>query len=91
MINMKLTEKIHILKIDFEIAINPEKKIPRFVNVLIILGEKITVIDTGVKGSEKSIFAYIQAQSREITEIDRIILSHSHPDHIGSAARIPPS
>ena len=85
---MKLTDKIHLLQIDFEIAISPEKKIPRFVNVLIILGDKITLIDTGVKGSEKSIFDYIQGQNREIAEIDRIIISHSHPDHIGSAAKI---
>lgn len=85
---MKLTDKIHLLQIDFEIALSPEKKIPRFVNVLFVFGDKITLIDTGVKGSERSIFDYIQGQNREIAEIDRIILSHSHPDHIGSAAKI---
>ena len=85
---MKLTDKIHLLQIDFEIALSPEKKIPRFVNVLFVFGDKITLIDTGVKGSERSIFDYIQGQNREVAEIDRIILSHSHPDHIGSAAKI---
>lgn len=85
---MKLTEKIHLLQIDFEIAISPEKKLPRFVNVLIILGEKITLIDTGVKGSEQKIFDYIRSCNRNISEIETVILSHSHPDHIGSAATI---
>ncbi len=85
---MKLTEKIHLLQIDFEIAISPDKKIPRFVNVLLIFGNKITLIDTGVKGSEKIISDYIRQNNRDFSEIDTIFLSHSHPDHIGSAALI---
>jgi glyoxylase-like metal-dependent hydrolase (beta-lactamase superfamily II) len=85
---MKLTDKIHLLKIDFEITLGPGKKLPRFVNVILVLGDKITLIDTGVKGSEKCIFEYIQKQNRAYSEIDAIILSHSHPDHIGSAAKI---
>jgi hypothetical protein len=30
---MKLTDKLHLLEIDFEITLNPGKKLPRFVNV----------------------------------------------------------
>ncbi len=85
---MKITDTVHLLKIDFEIAISPSKKIPRFVNVIIVFGDKITLIDSGVKGSENKIFDYISKQGREITDVERIILSHSHPDHIGSAAKI---
>jgi len=83
---MKLTDKIHLLQIDFEITLSPDKKIPRFVNVILVLGDKITLIDTGVKGSEKIIFDYLKTQNRDFSEIEAIILSHSHPDHIGSAA-----
>jgi hydroxyacylglutathione hydrolase len=85
---MKLTDKIHLLKINFEITLSPEKKLPRFVNVILIFGNKITLIDTGVKGSERAIFDYIKQNKRDFSEIDKIILSHSHPDHIGSAAKI---
>jgi len=85
---MKLTEKIHLLKIDFDITFSPEKKLPRFVNVLIIFGDKITLVDTGVKGSEGRICSYIEENGRDSSEIETVILSHSHPDHIGSAATI---
>ncbi len=85
---MKLTEKIHLLRIDFEIALGLGKKLERFVNVIIIFGDKITLIDSGVKGSEEKIRQYIEQQGRDFSEIDTLILSHSHPDHIGSAARI---
>jgi hydroxyacylglutathione hydrolase len=85
---MKLTEKIHLLQIDFEIVLSPEKKLPRFVNVIIIFSDDIILIDTGVKGSEKIISEYFRLNNRDINEISTIILSHSHPDHIGSAAKI---
>jgi len=85
---MKLTDNIHLLRIDFDIQLTPEKKIPRFVNVLIIFSDTITLVDTGVKGSEKQIFNYLREQNRDSSEISTIILSHSHPDHIGSAAKI---
>ncbi len=85
---MKLTDSIHLLKIDFAIPVSPEKKISRFVNVILIFSDKITIIDTGIKGSEKNIFDYIRSQNRNYREIDSIFLSHSHPDHIGSAADI---
>ena len=85
---MKLTEKIHLLRLEFEISLSLEQKLPRFVNAIIIFGDRITQIDTGVKGSEEKIFAYIEQNNRKITDIKTIILSHSHPDHIGSAAII---
>lgn len=85
---MKLTNKIHLLQIDFEITLSPEKKVKRFVNVILIMGDKITLIDSGVKGSKDKIFDYIRQNGRKFSEIDTIILSHSHPDHIGGAAEI---
>ncbi len=85
---MKLTEKIHLLRIDFEITLNTGKKLDRFVNAIIIFGDKITLIDTGVKGSEEKIIAYIEQYNRNLSDIKTVILSHSHPDHIGSAYKI---
>ncbi len=85
---MKLTNKIHILRHDFEINLGRNQKVPRFVNSMVIFGKKITLVDTGIKGCEANIFNYIKTSGRDISDIDTIILSHSHPDHIGSAAMI---
>ena len=85
---MKITDKIHELKIPFNIPIGPGQLIPRFVNVLLIFEERITLVDTGVKGSEEEIFSYIEQNHRDRHDIASVILSHSHPDHIGSASRI---
>jgi glyoxylase-like metal-dependent hydrolase (beta-lactamase superfamily II) len=85
---MNITDNIHQLRIDFNIQLAPDKILPRFVNVIILFGEKITLIDTGVKGSETILFNYIRENGYSIADIGTVILSHSHPDHIGSAARI---
>jgi hydroxyacylglutathione hydrolase len=84
---MKLTEKIHLLKLDFEINLKGQK-LNRFVNCIIIFGKKITLIDSGVKGSAPKIFDYIKECGRDFEDIETVILSHSHPDHMGSAAEI---
>jgi glyoxylase-like metal-dependent hydrolase (beta-lactamase superfamily II) len=85
---MQVTEHIHALKIPFKIPVSPEKQIDRVVYSFIIFGVTITLIDSGVAGSESLIFDYIQEIGRTPQEISTLILSHSHPDHIGAAKTI---
>lgn len=85
---MQLTPQLHLLKHGFEISLTPTQKIQRFVYSLIIFGETITLVDSGVKGCDKTISEYIEKQGRSVNEISLLILSHSHPDHIGSAQRL---
>lgn len=85
---MILTPKIHLLKHAFDIHFPNGKKIPRDVYSIILFGAEITLVDCGVKNSYHQIFEYIVQQGRQPHEIKRLILSHSHPDHMGSAAKI---
>ncbi|MFA7675084.1 MAG: MBL fold metallo-hydrolase [Endomicrobiia bacterium] len=85
---MKITEHIHALKIPFKVRVCPEIEVDRFVYVYVICGEKIWLIDTGVAGSAKIIFDYIESIGRSPKEIESIFLTHCHPDHIGSAKSI---
>ena len=56
---MEITERIHLVKIDFEVQITPDRKLPRFVNSIIVFGDFITVIDSGVYTSYKAIKLYM--------------------------------
>ena len=85
---MLVTDNIHLLKHEFFIPVSPDKKIPRFVYSYIIFGDEICLIDSGVDGSHTKIFNYIEKQGKDIKDITKLVLSHSHPDHIGSAAII---
>ncbi len=85
---MQITEHIHALKIPFQVQINPSAALDRFVYVYLIYGEKICLIDTGVAGSKETIFEYIKKTGRDPRELSLMILTHSHPDHIGAARAI---
>ena len=82
---MKVTEFIHALEISFKVPVTPEIHIDRLVFAYLIFGKKIALIDSGVAGAESIIFDYIKKHGRDAHEISTLILSHSHPDHIGSA------
>ncbi|GLU53518.1 MBL fold metallo-hydrolase [Dyadobacter frigoris] len=58
------------------------------VNVFLIVDDGLTLIDTGMKGSADKIFSAIKKGGKDPGNIKRIILTHAHPDHSGSAAEI---
>lgn len=85
---MQVTERIHAIKIPFKVPISKEISLDRFAYVYLVFGDKIHLIDSGVSGSEKEILEYIKEQGREPKEVSSLILTHSHPDHIGAAKSI---
>lgn len=85
---MKITDHIHALKIHFQLVFSPEKIVDRLVYAYIVFGEKIHLIDCGVKGSQNQIFDYLEANGRSKEEIATLVITHSHPDHIGAAVSI---
>jgi glyoxylase-like metal-dependent hydrolase (beta-lactamase superfamily II) len=44
---------------------------------------RLTLIDTGLRGSSRLLERYLARHGRSISEIDRIICTHGHPDHAG--------
>ncbi len=85
---MQITPAIHALRLPFKVPIAPGIALDRFVYSYLVYGETITLIDTGVAGCERQIFEYIRSTGRDPSEIALIILTHSHPDHIGAARAI---
>lgn len=85
---MQITDRIHALKIPFQITDPSGQKVPRFVYVYLIYGKRICLIDSGVASSEKIILDYLQETGRRPEEISQLILTHSHPDHMGAARAI---
>jgi hydroxyacylglutathione hydrolase len=79
---MQITPHIHAIKT----PLGPAKD--RFVHVYLVYGESIILIDTGFAGSEKLICEDIRSTGRDPSEIGLIVLTHSHPDHTGSAKAI---
>jgi glyoxylase-like metal-dependent hydrolase (beta-lactamase superfamily II) len=58
-------------------------------NAFLIEGEDgLTLIDAGFPHKEAAVFEAIRSLGRRSYELKRLILTHGHPDHIGSAAAI---
>lgn len=74
--------KIHQIRIDFQVT--PE--IERYVYVYLIEAKNCYLVDSGVYGCEKQILQCLEGIGRTASDIKGIVLTHAHPDHIGSAA-----
>lgn len=55
----------------------------RGVNIIVVVEEKLTLIDTGFRGSSAKIVDYINRLGRSIWEVSLIIITHNHLDHVG--------
>jgi glyoxylase-like metal-dependent hydrolase (beta-lactamase superfamily II) len=55
----------------------------RYANMFLILEDKMTLIDTGFRGSTSNLVSFIHKIGRSPEEIGLIILTHNHLDHSG--------
>ncbi|MGZ5371356.1 MBL fold metallo-hydrolase, partial [Aeromicrobium sp.] len=53
--------------------------------VLIIDGDGVTLVDTGFPGDKERVIASLGKLGRSPADVDAVVLTHAHPDHIGSA------
>lgn len=74
--------KIHQIRIDFQVT----EQVKRYVFVYILEAKNCYLIDSGVYGSQGLIIDYIHKIGRNLKDVKGILLTHAHPDHIGTAA-----
>lgn len=57
------------------------------VQIYVVLGDPLTLIDTGVKSpaSRAALEAAFDALGHGLEEVERVILTHHHGDHLGQA------
>lgn len=55
---------------------------------LIMDGEELILIDTGMPWNAKKILRYVNGMGRNPSDISRILLTHHHIDHVGCAGEL---
>ena len=85
---MKITETIHAFKHLFRLALDEKQYADRFVYSYILLGERVCLIDAGVRGTAPQFRGYLEQMGRSPQEISTVFITHAHPDHIGGCLAI---
>ncbi|MEH6942506.1 MBL fold metallo-hydrolase [Bacillus sp. JJ722] len=61
------------------------------INAYVIKGEALTLVDTGAKtpATKEALQAGLKELELEMSDIDQILLTHHHPDHVGGVELFP--
>ena len=68
---------------EIEVIPSVHQIVERTGNITIINEERITLVDTGIPGSTGRIVDFIRRLGRSPQDIDLVIITHNHLDHIG--------
>ncbi|MGA2933847.1 MAG: MBL fold metallo-hydrolase [Methanomicrobiales archaeon] len=85
---MKISDSVSSLKIPFRIPAAGGRFLDRSVNAFMVADKGICLVDACVAGSAGPVFAMVRDTGRDPGEVSFLILTHSHPDHIGGASAI---
>ena len=79
---VSLAERVHLI----ELPLGGR----RTVNAVLIEGEPLTLVDTGVRSDESlaALDAALAARGHRVEELEQIVITHPHPDHFGAAAEL---
>ncbi|MGN6576698.1 MAG: MBL fold metallo-hydrolase [Nocardioides sp.] len=56
--------------------------------VVLTEGEAVTLVDTGYPGDRDALLESLHRVGRSPTAVEAVVLTHGHPDHIGSAEHL---
>jgi glyoxylase-like metal-dependent hydrolase (beta-lactamase superfamily II) len=59
-----------------------------FVNVFVIAGETVVLVDAGLPGRSEQILAAVRDVGRDPSQVQNVAVTHHHVDHIGGLASL---
>lgn len=79
---LPLRDRVHLI----ELPLGP----PRTVNAVLVDGDPLTLVDTGLRTPESlaALEAGFAGVGRRIEDLEQIVVTHPHNDHFGAAAEL---
>ena len=81
-----MKQVVHPVRLPFKLPINEQRSVDRFVYVYLVMGDTICLVDTGAAGSHQGVVEALATHGKSVADIDWVINTHEHPDHIGGNA-----
>ena len=77
-----LRDRVHLV----ELPLGPT----RTVNAVLIEGDPLTLVDTGIKADDSlaALEAAFAARGKRLSDLEQIVITHPHHDHFGAAAEL---
>jgi len=72
---MHITPEVHAVRL-------------RGANAFLIVEDRLNLIDAGLPGSRRALDHYVSTIGRSLDQLDRIVCTHGHPDHVGGAREL---
>lgn len=86
---LPITPHVAALRIEFTIPVAPGRSLPRFVYAYLVEGaDGACLIDSGVAAAAPALLAAVTARLGSPERLRWLVLTHSHPDHLGGAKAI---
>lgn len=85
---MEVAKQVHAVKIPFKLEVGSGKMLDRFVYAYLIYGRRICLVDAGVASSYPVISDYVRQTGRDPRDIEMLVLTHAHPDHMGGGRAV---
>ncbi len=60
--------------------------IETYANCALLIEDRVILVDTGAEDAAKDILDYVDTIRKKPTDISTIIITHTHPDHVGGLA-----
>jgi len=82
--------RLRAMKLKGTLVITPNvyQLTARGVNVILIVEEELTLVDTGFRGGTAQLMDFIHSLGRSVEEVGLIIITHNHLDHAGGLAEL---
>jgi len=71
-----------------EIAPNLHAVPLKSARAFLVTDDRLTMIDAGLAGSRPMLLRYLGGIDRSIDELERIVCTHGHPDHVGGVREL---
>lgn len=78
-----MKQVVHPIRLPFKLPIDEQRTVDRFVYAYLVMGERVCLVDTGAAGSHQRVIYLLAANGKTAADIDWVVNTHEHPDHIG--------